>query len=300
MAPIGTQDTEEMQNDMCIPGPEVSGEQPISHSPTHEDQAKIKGTIELTLTGQLTEAVLVPVLADYQDILGRWVWFCPQGMAEEKGPAEMTFSPEELVVIIPLLIENRELASTLVSAKRIFGGTIMDSSLLDLPTAKPYGSQAGLGDFQSPEGSETLDLAVSQSLYQNSSNNQDTGGIPSLRGGLPSPGRHLVIIKTVKAYLHNFPDYTVPRARLEMKILEGPDSGKIIMDNVSLPHPLESKGMLHRRVRIAYRLGLIPWGTKGIIQVDWKLLEGVVCWVDVAYKSLGGRKVITVEGYELH
>ncbi len=54
-----------------------------------------------------------------------------------------------------------------------------------------------------------------------------------------------------------------------------------------------------RRVRIAVRLGLIPRGTEGTIQVNWKLLEGVVCWVDVAYKTLGGRKVLTIDNYEL-
>ena len=57
--------------------------------------------------------------------------------------------------------------------------------------------------------------------------------------------------------------------------------------------------MLHRRVRIACRLGLIPWRDKGTVQVNWKLLEGVTCWVDAAYKSLGGRKVLTVDNYEL-
>lgn len=84
-----------------------------------------------------------------------------------------------------------------------------------------------------------------------------------------------------------------------MEILEGPDAGKLLFDNISMPHPTESKGMILRRVRIAYRLGLIPWGTEGTVRVNWKRVEGAVCWVDVAAKSFGGRKICTVDNYEL-
>ena len=102
-------------------------------------------------------------------------------------------------------------------------------------------------------------------------------------------------------YLHNFPDYAGPRARIEMAIQGGGDAGKIIVDNVSLPHPKESRGMLLRRLRIAKRLGLITRGPNGEIiqQGGWKLLEGTICWVDVAYKTLGGRKIPMVDNYKL-
>jgi hypothetical protein len=84
-----------------------------------------------------------------------------------------------------------------------------------------------------------------------------------------------------------------------LEILTGPATGKLFFDNISLPHPKESKGMLHRRVRIGHRLGLIPWGTKGTVQVNWTHLEGVVCWVDVTYKTFGRRKVPIIDNYEL-
>jgi hypothetical protein len=154
------------------------------------------------------------------------------------------------------------------------------SPLSDLPTAAPHGGQAGSEDSQS---------AASLMPDQSSSSH----------GNDVYPGRHLVKIISVRAYTHNFQEYAGPRARLTMKVLEGPDAGKFLFDNVSLLHPQESKGMCQRRLRIAYRLGLISRGTDLTIPINWKLLEGVVCRVDVDYKSFGGRIVPMVDNYEL-
>lgn len=286
---------------MLNPRQEVSGEQRISYSPTHEDPAKIKEIIELTLTGQLTAAVLVPVLPAYQDLLDQIVWFCPdQETAEEKAP-NLAFISEELEVIIPLLIENREFASTLISAKKIFGGTIKDPSLSDLAAATPYYSYAESEDFKNTEKDETFDPAISQYQYQNNWIHRDReGGVQPPHGGQPTEGRHLVRVIRVLGFLHSFPDYTAPRARIVMEILEGIDVGKTIVDNVSLPHPKESKGMLQRRVRIACRLGLIPWRAKGTVQVNWKSLQGVICWVDVIHRKFKGHQYAIVDNYQLH
>ncbi len=158
------------------------------------------------------------------------------------------------------------------------------STLTDLATSKPY-ALVGLAYCRSPEGNQTCQ------------DSEETTNPPP--GKPPGEGRHLVKIKKVQGYLYNFGEYTGPRARLWMEILEGPDAGKIVVDNVSMPHPLESKGMKHRRLRIAYRLGLIQWGTKETVEVNWKGLEETVCSVNVAEKSLGGRTVVTVDGYQL-
>jgi hypothetical protein len=273
-------------------GLSVSGEHPVSPSLPDEGPDWIEEIIELALAGQLTEAVIVPVLPAYQNILGPRVWLSLDLTTAEVKTPDLAFTSEELIVIIPLLIENRELAATLVSAKRIFGGTIIASSLSDLSPVEHHDGQAGAEDKPHPG----VDAPLDQDTYHH----QDSGGTPSPRKGVPSPGRHLVIIRTVKAYLHNYPDYTVVRARLWMEIQAGPDSGKILVGNIShQPHPKESKGMAQRRLRIAYRLGLISRGTELTIQINWKLLEGTICWVDVAYKTLGGRKVLTVDNYEL-
>jgi hypothetical protein len=202
-------------------------------------------------------------------------------------------------ILPPLLIENRELAATLISAKQIFGATIIDSALSGLEAEEPIDSKSGSDSSPEPNEYETLHQTGTQLPDQNTSNDHNDDKAPSPREILPSPGRHLVIIRSVKGYLHNFPDYTGPRARIEMEIMEGPDVGKILVDNVSLPHPQESKGMCQRRVRIAYRLGLIPRGTEGTFQINWKPLEGVVCWVDLAYKNFSGRMVHMVDNYEL-
>jgi len=199
---------------------------------------------------------------------------CSQYLAKEiepELPAFCLYWGEGLLITNPvcrLLKEGR------VPKERV-------TTLTDLAAASPYGL-AGLEYFRSLKGDEAC---------------QDGGD--ASQGDPPKEGRHLVKIKQVRGYLHNFEEYRGPRARLRMEILEGRDSGKVFFDNISLPHPKESKGMLHRRVRIAHRLGLIPWGAKGTVQVNWKLLAGLVCWVDVATKNLGGRKVLTVDNYEL-
>ena len=169
------------------------------------------------------------------------------------------------------------------------------SSLSGLPSAAPHGGQAGSEDCR----------VTSQLPDQNFSKRGDDNTLPSpqaeRREADLHPGRHLVKIISVRAYMHNFKEYSGPRARLTFKVLEGPDAGKFLFDNVSLLHPKESKGMLLRRLRIAKRLGLITRGPNGEIiqQGGWKLLEGVLCRVDLAYKNLGGRTVPTIDNYEL-
>jgi len=114
------------------PGPEVAKDQAAPNYLADEDPEWVRKIIELAITGQLTEAVPVSVKSPYQNILGEGVWFCPdQETADNKSP-DLAFIPEELMVIIPLLTENKEIAATLISAKRILGGTITDSSLLGL------------------------------------------------------------------------------------------------------------------------------------------------------------------------
>ena len=272
-------------------GLSVSGEQPTSSSLPDEAPDWIEEIIELALAGQLTEAVLVPVLPAYHNILGQRVWFCPDPLTAEMKTPDLAFTSEELIVIIPLLIENRELASTIVGAKRILGGTIMGSSL-DLPTAEPHDGQAGAKDRPEPGEGAPLD--------QDTSPRQDAGGTPSPRKGLPGPGRHLVIIRSVKGYLHNFPEYTGPRARIEMEIIEGPETGKTLIDGIALPHPLETEGRIKRRLRIALRLGLMSkedFGKKDF-KINWKTLEGRCCSVDVVHKTYNGRLFAMVNNYK--
>jgi hypothetical protein len=255
---------------------EVSGAQTPSTSLVQGAGEWLKNVVELAVTGQLTEPVHVSVKPSYQHVLGEGVWFCPNLEAAGDKAPDLAFTPEELPIIIPLLIENRELDLPIISAKKIFGGTIMegDSEL----------------DVDDPEA----DLPNSHLCPEPKSHE-----ILNHHTQLPSPGRHLVIIRTVKAYLHNLPEYTGPRARMEMEILEGTDAGKILVDNISLPHPNESKGMILRRVRVGVRLGLIPWGTEGTIRVNWKLLEGIVCRVRVVHRTFKGSLFPMVTDYEL-
>lgn len=280
-------------------GPEVS-EGPFSPSfLPHGNFKWIEGSFDLALTGELTRAVLVPVLPAYQKILGEWVWFCPEyKTAEEKKPY-LAFTPQELIVIIPLLFKNREFASTLVSAKRIFGGTIMESSLLDSSPNLPQSSKTKLA-LQQLYRDDPFDPVSTKLLYQNMwIHRSGEGDIQLTHEGPPGDGWHFVKIVNVKGYLYNFQEYTGPRAYLEMKILNGPDAGKMLKDKISLPHPEESEGRRIRRLRIKYQLGLISRDDKGTKTINWKLLEGKTCWVDVVHNKYKGRVFPMVKNYQL-
>lgn len=204
---------------------------------------------------------------------------CHQYMARESElglPAFCRYFAEEILINNPICRHYRE--------GRVPEVPVPFSS--PSTAASPYNSPADSEDFQAQEMDKPFDPTISQFQDQNPVDGQ------------PKAGRHLVRIITVSACRHNFEEYSGIQARLKMKILDGPEAGKILFDNVSLPHSKESNGMQRRRVHIAYRLGLIQWGTIGTVQVNWKLLEGVVCLVNVAYKSLGGRIVPTVDNYE--
>ena len=84
------------------------------------------------------------------------------------------------------------------------------------------------------------DQEYDDSLLQTNENlaGVDWDGLES--GGLVSQGEHLALVKKVGGYLHNFKDYTGPRAKVQLQITEGSDKGKIIFDDISLPHPQES------------------------------------------------------------
>lgn len=93
-------------------------------------------------------------------------------------------------------------------------------------------------------------------------------------GGLVSEGKHLATIRKIGGYLHNFSTYTGPRAKVQFQIKEGPDKGKVLYDDITLPDPREADGSRNRRILIASRMGLIPRGSKETHQVNWKVLEG--------------------------
>ena len=272
-------------------GSEIGGDQTTSNSLANEDPEWVRKTVELAVTGRLTEPVPISVKSPYQNILGEGVWFCPDQMTADNKSPDPAFIPEELMMIIPLLTENKELATTLISAKRILGGTITDSSLSALHSAAPHECEADLEGFQGPPRDVLFEPAVSQSL------DQDRDDIMQAARKLPAPGEHLVRIMNVLGYLYNFPEYTGPRARLEMEILDCPDAGKTLVDNISLPHQKESEGRRNRRALIASKLGLIPWGDKETRTIDWRSLQGVSCWVNVVHEKFKGRVFAKVTDY---
>lgn len=121
-------------------------------------------------------------------------------------------------------------------------------------------------------------------------------------GGLASEGKHLAIVKKIGGYLHNFSTYTGPRAKVQFQIKEGPDKGKTLYDDITLPHPQESDGSRNRRVLIASRMGLIPRGSKETHQVNWKALENRDVLITVEHnKSAKNNKMyanIAFDGWE--
>ena len=118
------------------------------------------------------------------------------------------------------------------------------------------------------------DVDYDDALLQTSENlgNVDWDKIEST--GKLSPGEHLCLVKKIGGYLHNFQDYTGPRAKIFLQVVEGPDKGKTQYDDITLPHPQEADGSRNRRVLIASRMGLITKGSKDTSKINWKTLEG--------------------------
>ena len=127
------------------------------------------------------------------------------------------------------------------------------------------------------------DVDYDDALLQTSENlaGVDWDGLET--GGLVSQGEHLALVKKVGGYLHNFKDYTGPRAKVQLQIIEGPDKGKVLYDDISLPHPQESQGSQNRRILIGSRMGLIVKGSKDASQVNWKVLEGAKVLITVEH-----------------
>ena len=127
------------------------------------------------------------------------------------------------------------------------------------------------------------DQEYDDSLLQTSENLAGVGWDGLETGGLVSQGEHIALVKKVGGYLHNFKDYTGPRAKVQLQIIEGPDKGKVLYDDISLPHPQESQGSQNRRILIGSRMGLIVKGSKDASKVNWKVLEGAKVLITVEH-----------------
>jgi hypothetical protein len=235
------------------------------------------------LEGSLKEPIPVTILPKFQSILGERVWFLPAGAPTDTGGPELSFYREELIEIVPLLIDAPEYASILITAKQIFGGILTGSSEEEetgLHQARDYPDR----DHQIPQRDDK-----SQEVNKTHEN------------GIPHEGVHQVKIERVKALHKNFGDYAGIQARVWMKIIEGPETGKTLIDGIALPHPLETEGRIKRRLRIALRLGLLSkedFGKKDF-KINWKTLEGTCCSVDVVHKTYRGCVFPMVDNYKL-
>lgn len=116
---------------------------------------------------------------------------------------------------------------------------------------------------------------------------ENTDGVDwdGMEGGLPAEGQHLAVVKKVGGQMKNFATYTSAQAVVQFQIIEGPDRGKTVYDRIALPHAMEEQWKQNKRLLVASRMGLIPKGSKGTHQINWKLLEG-------------RNVLITVEHYE--
>ena len=113
---------------------------------------------------------------------------------------------------------------------------------------------------------------------------------------------HLCVVKKIKGYQHNFEKYTGPRAKVILQVVDGPDKGKIQHDDITLPHSEESQGSQNRRVLIASRMGLIEKGSKDVVNVNWKALEGaqVLITVEDKVSTKNGKTYanVTFDGWQ--
>ena len=102
-----------------------------------------------------------------------------------------------------------------------------------------------------------------------------------------SEGEHEVLVEEVRGEMHDFAEYTGPRARLTMNVCDEKDMdyGRKIFDNINLPHPDEKPGNRKRRAAILAKLGKVSKGTSGDVKFNWKLLEGMRLVVDCEHST---------------
>jgi hypothetical protein len=236
------------------------------------------------MEGNLKEPVPVAVLSKFQGMLGSLVWFLPDGAPTDTGRSELSFYREELIKIVPLLIESPEYAEVLIAAKQTLGGVLIDEN----------------GEVETEE-SELNQTTDADQEHQVTQQDDRPAEINNTQGHeLIHEGVHLVRIEHVSAHIKIFEGYAGPRVRLEMKIIEGPDAGKTLVDNIALPHPHEPEGRQKRRLRILLRLNLISRGEKGNRRIKWKEIEGTCFMVDVVHNKFKGRQYAMVENYQPH
>ena len=171
----------------------------------------------------------------------------------------------------------------MVTAKQIFGGVLTGSSEEE---------ETGLHKASNHPDSE-------RQIPQQDDGSKEVN--ITQEDGIPHEGVYLVKIERIRGFLKNFGDYAGPQARVWMKIIEGPETGKTLMDGIALPHPLETAGRIKRRLRIALGLGLVSKEDFGKIDfmINWKTLEGTCCSVDVVHKTYKGRMIPMVDNYKL-
>ena len=105
----------------------------------------------------------------------------------------------------------------------------------------------------------------------------------------PAEGDHEVEIESVKGYMHDFKEYTGPRAKLKMKVV-GPegssDIGRYVFDDINLPCQGEKPGNRKRRALVLSRLGFLTRGDDNSqVKFDWKRLVGLRCIVTVEHNT---------------
>jgi hypothetical protein len=84
-----------------------------------DDAFKIS-ILDRAFAGQLTEIVRMGVSPEYQDLLGDKVWLAPdKGAAIKKWreQGDLAFIPEELPIIMPLILESADQAKALIETK---------------------------------------------------------------------------------------------------------------------------------------------------------------------------------------
>lgn len=84
----------------------------------------VEQVLRLAFSGNLKKNYLVPVRPEYQTIFGPYIWICPDeamAQARQKIGGVIAFSPGELMDLVQ---QDQAALPGLVTAKKMFGGTI--------------------------------------------------------------------------------------------------------------------------------------------------------------------------------
>jgi DNA polymerase-1 len=186
----------------------------MSAAPAQSDLAFKESILDKAFAGQLTEIVRMGVSPQYQGLLGPHVWLAPNerlALKKWREKGDIAFIPEELPIIIPLILESSDQAMALLETKRRSGTFI---------TTESPGQDNGpeIYHIQNGEELESIHLYVKENSVNKVFIDTETTGLDPYAAELvlvQIMAEDQVFVINVKSVASDHPGFSILRRLLE-------------------------------------------------------------------------------------